>query len=505
MTGIVSGLHREVVELSAPEAGVSGSIALAGETPCSYGELWSRVEAVAGALADAGAGPGERVAIWLPKGADYVAAILATLRLGGCYVPLDAAQPAARAHVVLNDADPAVLVTSSDLVAGFAADELPRIVDPAGLQARNVPASPGNPTPEDDAALLYTSGSTGKPKGVRLTHRNVAAFVRWCLEDFPTSDEDLVVNHAPFTFDISLHGLFVPLAVGASLLVLSDEDRTNPKAMAAAIERERPTMWYSVPFALDLIVREVPDALGPDTSLRTVLYAGEEYPSARLAELSRRLPAETVIGNLYGPTETNVCIAHVVDRDELDGTTPVPLGSPVAGAEISLIDDDGARITEAGDLGEIVVTGSCVSPGYRGRDPRPAIDDRGTRQYHTGDLGFYDERGRLCFQGRADRQVKLGGYRVELGEVEAALAQLPGVHEVAVERVVTQERAQLVAFLTADEPAPGLIDVKQHCARLVPRYMIPHRVRKLDSMPRNANGKVDHGRLAELYAETEGE
>lgn len=499
MTGIVTGLQREIIGLSAPDPTMASEVAIVGESPCVYSELWSRVRAFAGAMACVGVEPGDRVAIWLPKGTGYVVAILATLRLGACYVPLDIAQPAERSHVVLQDADPVVLIAESDGATGPGGGGIPMVSEPTTVDLQRVSPAPQEVDPESDAALLYTSGSTGVPKGVRLTHRNVTAFIRWCLEVFPVSAEDLVVNHAPFTFDISLHGLFVPLAVGGSVLVLPDESRKNPLAMAAAMRRERPTVWYSVPSALDRIVREAADALGAGTSLRTVLFAGEEYPPARLAQLSDQLPAGVVLANLYGPTETNVCLAHTVDRGELDGTTSIPLGRPASGAQIALLDEVGNMISKPDSLGEIAVTGTCVSPGYHGHESRHPLDDRGRRRYYTGDLGSYDAAGRLRFHGRADRQVQVGGHRVELGEIEAALGRMPGVLEVAVERVVIGERPQLVAFVAGDSSLPGLLAVKQHCAAHVPRYMIPQRLKELEVMPRNANGKIDHEHLVALF------
>ncbi|HEY1920542.1 MAG TPA: amino acid adenylation domain-containing protein [Streptosporangiaceae bacterium] len=518
----------------------AGHPALLGPEPRSYGELEHDVAAFASWLARLGAGPGDRVAIWTGKGTRYAEAILAALRAGGAYVPLDGGQPPARAQAILADADPVVLVTDAERLAALAghldwpalraivladgppADTEPADTEPADteladtepadteLADNNAPvpvyswdkvlAGPGQylPVPREDdlAAILYTSGSTGTPKGVQITHHNLGNFVSWARAEFDVNERDVFAGHASFNFDLSTFDLFVALSAGASVWIIPGDQARDVAAIATGLREHGVTVLYCVPAILHLLT--VSGALtGPAVArLRYVLFAGEVFPQPQLRALAALLPPGTSLYNLYGPTETNVCTFYHVQPADLARDEPVPIGAPITGAHVSVVDEYGCAVSGDEPYGQLIVTGDCVTPGYWRRPGESAAAGHPDGRHATGDLVSYRD-GQLVYRGRQDRMVKLSGYRVELGEIEAAALRHPGITQAAV--VVDRHRGtpRLVLYYT---PAArlSLIDIKRHCATRLPAYMVPQLAVPLPALPRTPNGKTDYRQLASL-------
>ncbi|HTJ67161.1 MAG TPA: amino acid adenylation domain-containing protein [Actinospica sp.] len=490
-----------------------------GAEPMTYGELEVRVEAAARRLRELGAAPGDRIAIWTGKSPRYAEAILAALRTGCAYVPLDGGQPPDRAHTILADAEPVVLITDRARLDALADRPLPTsltviaLVDdePAtthqGIAVRPWasmtapgPAAPQParvPTPDDLAAILYTSGSTGTPKGVMISHRNLANFIGWARTELDLSPRDVFANHASFNFDLSTFDLFTALAVGASLWIVEDRQARDVSVLARGIREFGVTVWYSVPSILHLLTTS--GALTPDAtaSLRYVLFAGEVFPIPHLRALAERLPEATGLYNLYGPTETNVCTYYRLAPEDLTRTEPVPIGAPISATTITVIDEHGAACTGPDAFGELVVEGDCVTPGYWRRPDEPATAHHRLGRHPTGDLVSY-EHGLLVYRGRTDRLVKLSGYRIELGEIEAAVTRHPDIDSAAVVLAGAAGAARLRLFYTLRPGADRLtiVQIKKHCARYLPTYMLPHLATQLTAMPRNPNGKTDYRRLS---------
>ncbi|KUF18608.1 D-alanine--poly(phosphoribitol) ligase [Streptomyces silvensis] len=561
------------------DPGQAARPAFVGPGGCTYGELAAQVAAVASGLLGLGAEIGDRVAIWTDKQPRYAQAILAALHAGCAYVPLDGGQPVARVRTILADAEPVVLVTDGRRLAALAGKALPASVravvltdgepprpEPGGgrdrggsdTAERRAPSGEASRTPavhgwaaftssaaghvvllpplerDDLAAILYTSGSTGTPKGVRVTYRNLACFIRWARDELDVGPGDVFAGHASFNFDLSTFDLFTALSAGAGLWIVPDAQTRDVGALAAGIRDHGVSVWYSVPSVLHLLT--VSDALTADTArgLRYVLFAGEVFPMPQLRALAARLTPDTGLYNLYGPTETNVCTYHRVRPEDLARHEPVPIGTPLPGAEVSVVDDAGRVLAGPDAFGELVVEGDCVTPGYWRRASEPAAAGHRRGRHATGDLVGLDG-GALVYRGRKDRMVKLAGHRVELGEIEAAVLRHPGIAHAAVIVADTAagaataagagaaaaagagaadgagagsgaspgpgsrpaETAGLALYFTLSgrTPRPGLIELKRHCARYLPRYMVPRTATCLDELPRNANGKTDYQRL----------
>lgn len=502
MSAMLEGLERELLLVVPPSEASGKRPAILGDDSCDYADLWARVSTTAVLLASRGVGAGQRVVVCLPKGVACIASILGVLRAGACYVPMDVMHPLARWESVLRDVEPDLIIAST-AVAHSLPREWSRLAMEPCEPAESPPAT-ADPklSPEDLAAILYTSGSTGKPKGVCLTHRNISSFVRWCLRLFHPTSDDRFAGHASVAFDLSTHDIFAAMAVGASLLPIPDAWRADPVRLENLMRQWHPTIWYSVPSALDLLVRRTKFPTGGGSQLRTVLFAGESYRPGRLLELVCRLPEEVTVGNLYGPTETNVCLASVMSAREVRANGGhLCVGKPVDDATVDLVSSDGDLIAEPGVVGEIIVTGKCVSPGYYGQPRRPLLDASGHRRYRTGDLGEFGQHGEIHLRGRVDRQVQVGGHRVELAEIESAVSSAPGVVEAAVEAVDDGFRTLVVAAVVLGEGADiSPLSLKQHCSGVIPNYMIPQRVRILDALPYSDNGKIDHDAVVAIVS-----
>jgi L-proline---[L-prolyl-carrier protein] ligase len=513
---VVHALHH-LLTRSAEAAPDREAVRSRGES-LTYRELAAASNGVARALVAGGVRPGDRVGVFLPKSLETIASVYGIMKAGAAYVPMDPKQPVLRAALVAGDCTVAGVVTTPSRAPGLLealAEHRPRIVilveDGTGSKDIAVPsvayreatADPDAAGPEvavidDDLAyILYTSGSTGAPKGVMLSHRNALTFVLWCAETIGISDEDRVSSHAPLHFDLSVFDLYLAAAGAATLVLVPEEEAYIGSALARFIRDERISLWYSVPSALMLLTRLVSEP-DPFPSLRSVVFAGEVYPTKHLRDLRTMLP-DVELWNLYGPTETNVCTYHrLVSLPDDDRT--IPIGRACGNTEVFAMKEEGA-VAGVGEEGELFVRGSTVMRGYWGAPERTAEalvpDPRGTGlpepAYRTGDLVKLRPDGEYDFLGRRDHQIKSRGYRIELGEVEAALNSHPGLGEAVA--VAVPHEAWGTAIVAYVSPAAGatvtVSQVKRHVAARLPRYMVPARVEIVGALPRTSTGKID--------------
>jgi amino acid adenylation domain-containing protein len=474
---------------------------VAPERSLTYAELDLLASRGATALRELGVQAGDRVGVWAPKSAHTVAMLYAILKAGAAYVPVDPLSPPQRAARVLRDAGCRVLCGDSERLARArdAAEELPTFDLASGLERFEADTTERG-CESDLAYILYTSGSTGRPKGVMLTHRNALAFVEWTVGRFDVHSEDRLASHAPFHFDLSVFDLYGAAMAGASLHLMAPGEESLGASMAAAIRSRRISVWYSVPSALTALCSA---ASAEDLeSLRVVLFAGEVFPMKHLRSLRELVPAAR-LANLYGPTETNVCTYHEVGGQLPAGDKPLPIGRGCENQEVFALDDE-LRLVAPGEVGELWVRGPTVMQGYWG-DPgltgqrlrqNPLHDLYPDPTYRTGDLVRRLADDSYEFLGRSDHQIKSRGYRIELGEIETALLGHPDVREAAVVALPNDEIGhELVGYVSADSDLDPL-ELKRHCARSLPRYMIPRSIMVERSIPHTSTGKIDRQELA---------
>lgn len=480
-------LLHEVID--GPVAARGDEAAVIGEdASLSYGDLARQAGAQAARLQDIGLQAGDRVAIIARKSPSVIAAFLGAARAGITYAPLDAQASPSYWATVLGDLEIAHVLSNIPGVA----DELPGVciheVDLDGA-APSEPMPSAGILPDDDAYILTTSGSTGRPKGVLLSHRNAMAFADWAAEETALGPHDTILSVAPFHFDLSVFDIYAGLSRGARIVLAPAMATLFPGQLVEAIEAHKVTELYTVPTVLRMLLEAGAFAEGGCKSLRTVIYAGEPFAARPLAQMMCALPGAQVF-NYFGPTETNVCLAHRFagppgpDED-------IPIGRPASGATVTLVDDAGAQVAP-GEIGQILVDGPTVMKGYLTADGFAAAE----RPYPTGDFAQQGADGSYYFRGRRDQQVKVRGARVELGSVENALLHADGVKEAVALVAGTDLVAFVAGDLALDERELGNI-----CAKSLSPGAVPHRIVALAKLPRLSNGKLDLARLKTMATE----
>ncbi|MFF1950963.1 non-ribosomal peptide synthase/polyketide synthase, partial [Kitasatospora herbaricolor] len=474
----------------------------AGEVTLTYGELNARANRLAHALIARGVGPEELVALALPRSAELVVAVLAVLKAGAAYVPVDPQYPAARIAYLLQDTRPSLLVTTGRTGELPGADQLDRLLlDTADLDGQpdtdpEVAVGPGRA-----AYVIHTSGSTGNPKGVVVPHRNVVRLFDTTRELFGFSADDVWTLFHSYAFDFSVWELWGPLLHGGRLVVVDHETSRSPGRFLELLARERVTVLNQTPSAFYQLMQE--DAEHPrELALRTVVFGGEALEHARLANWYQRHPEDAPrLVNMYGITETTVHVTYAAL--DSSGTAAGQVGAALPDLRAYVL-DGGLRPVAPGVPGELYVAGAGLARGYlnrpgltAGRFVADPFGPPGSRMYRSGDVVRRAVDGGLRYVGRADQQVKVRGFRIELGEIEATLAEHPGVAQVAV--LARQDRAddtRLVAYLVpAAGTAPHPADLRGHLRERLPEYMVPSAFVVLDALPLTANGKLDHRAL----------
>ncbi len=479
----------------------------------SYRDLDRRSNQLARRLLRLGVGAEVLVGIATERSFDMIVGLLAILKAGGGYVPLDPDYPASRLARMLEDVELPVLLTRDRLLPRLPvcrAEVLRLDADWAEVaEESDAPLASGTWQPASLAYVIFTSGSTGRPKGAMNTHGAITNRLLWMQEVYGLTERDRVLQKTPFSFDVSVWELFCPLLVGAPMVLAKPGGHRDSSYLARLIREQGVTVAHFVPSMLRYFVAEV--EAGLCTSLRQVVASGEALPSALARDLEKRLAA-TALDNLYGPTETAVEVSAWRFRGRSGGgaaRASVPIGRPIANLCLHVLDRAG-QMVPVGVPGELYIGGVAVGRGYLNRPewtaerfvPDLVAVTLGARLYRTGDLVRRLPGGEIEFLGRLDHQVKIRGVRIELGEIEAALSRQAGVVESAVtvwERDADDRR--LVAYVVpvaspgATRPEERSRDLSLLMAKELPEAMVPTHFVWLDSLPLNSSGKLDRNAL----------
>jgi len=455
----------------------------------TYGELCRRSDALACYLTQRFGDDRRPVAVLGHREPEMLIAFLSAVKSGRPYVPLDTALPQQRIEKILATSRAALVLTPKDMLQ-FSASE-------ARAPARAVQR-------DEPFYILFTSGSTGEPKGVIITLACLENFITWMLKEqgFVQLSE-VFLNQAPFSFDLSVMDLYCSLATGGTLFSISRDHVANPKELYRALTSSGVTTWVSTPsFAQMCLVEErFSEVMLP--RVRRFLFCGETLTPQTAAHLLKRFPRAQV-WNTYGPTEATVATTSIrIDAGILEQYSPLPVGHPMPGSEIFIVNGN-REVLPANQRGEIIIAGPNVSPGYLARPDLTAdafFQYRGQRAYRTGDFGRFRDN-LLFFEGRMDEQIKLSGYRIELGDVEANLRALATVRDAVVVPIIKDGAAQsLAAFvlLVARDKASHFNlshGLRKQLGERLPAYMLPRKFVFLDAFPMTPNGKVDRTSLA---------
>jgi D-alanine--poly(phosphoribitol) ligase subunit 1 len=462
-----------------------------GERVLTYGELLARSDALAAWL-DAELGDNRApVAVHGHKEPEMLIAFLGAVKSGRPYVPIDISIPAQRVERIVQTAGAALTLTPV------------RVAELPAIQSPNRPIARSSDHP---FYILFTSGSTGEPKGVVITRANLEHFVAWMLaEQRFAAPGETFLNQAPFSFDLSVMDLYASLATGGTLFSITKDHVANLKALYEAFRVSGLTTWVSTPSFAQMCLIERTFAQPMLPSLRRFLFCGETLAPETASQLLDRFP-EAEVWNTYGPTEATVATTSVrITREVLEKWSPLPVGAAMPGTRVVILDDEGGRVSD-GERGEIVIAGPNVSPGYLGRADLTAkafFELDGTRAYRTGDWGR-ERGGQIFFEGRRDSQVKVNGYRIELGDLEANLRALPEIADAVVLPVEKQGRIDALAavvVLAVEKSGSDFAFTAQLKTRLgerLPAYMIPRKFLYVDAFPMTANGKADRRKLGEM-------
>lgn len=453
------------------------------------------------------------VAVFLEKGVDVLVSFMGAAYSCNFYSPIDVDMPGSRVNKILEVLEPAVVITTGALRETFSAYDykggfllLEDVLSEDGRAGKELPereaaleAARKRGIDTDLLYVLFTSGSTGVPKGVTINHRAVIDYIDWVTETFAVTEKDSFGNQAPFYFDNSILDIYSTLKTGATTYIIPKTLFAQPVLLLEYLKEKRINTIFWVPSAL-IVVAKLKAFRNVDLSdtLKRVLFCGEVMPNKQLNVWRKFLPA-VQYANLYGPTEiTDACTYYIVDR-EFSDEEPLPIGFPMPNTDILVLNDKDEPVTGE-ESGELCVRGTSLSMGYY-KNPektREAFVQNPLNQavpeliYRTGDIVKYNERGEIIYLSRKDFQIKHMGHRIELGEIETAVSSL---EEISLCCCLYDEKRQKIVLFIEEELEKAYINEK--ISRLVPEYMLPNKLIRVEKMPINANGKIDRVKLKE--------
>ncbi|MEU4213054.1 amino acid adenylation domain-containing protein [Streptomyces sp. NPDC026206] len=494
-----------LVEAQAARTPESAAVVHEGTT-LTYAELNSRANRLARLLVSHGAGPEKFVALALPRSAEMMVAVLAVLKSGAAYLPMDPGYPQDRIEFMLADAGPALVVTSSAVAVAQPRtpdDDVPRLLLDTDATRTALDSVPGTDLTDADrggmlladhpAYLIYTSGSTGRPKGVVVAHRSAVDLATWAVEEFGAERLSRVLGSTSLNFDVSVFEMFGPLVSGGCLEVVRD--------VLAVLDTPARTWNGTLISGVPSAVAKLLDDGDAKLTAETVVLAGEALPAHLANTVLAAIPGSRV-ANIYGPTEATVYTTAWFSEQEV--TRNPPIGRPLRNTQVYVLDGK-LQPVAPGVPGELYIAGEGLARGYLNRPSLTAerfvaspFGTGGKRMYRTGDVVRWTAAGEVEYLGRSDDQVKIRGFRIELGEIESVLVAHPDVSQaVVVARGDDRSGRQLVGYVVAQagRPAPGAAVLRAHAKDVLPAYMVPSAFVALDALPLNPNGKLDRKAL----------
>lgn len=519
---------------------------IANNQSISYKELDDKSSKLANLLLLSGFKPKDVIALFLPKSVKTVVSMLAVLKAGGAYIPLDSHySPISRIHKIIEKSGVNYIITTKsqwDELLDYDEKEQKNILlNKVCIFIDSMEEDNNNKCPleyerkhgnrylfynndesselimhtpaisEDLAYILYTSGSTGISKGVMLSHLNAMTFINWSLSCFKPNCEDIFSNFAPLHFDLSVFDIYVSIASGACVTMVPYDIMSNPRAIVKWAEQQKVSIWYSVPSIWISILRYAIIEPGDLQNLKYILFAGEVFPPKFLKLLMKSIP-HAYYYNLYGPTETNVCMYHFVKSVDEVTDRPVPIGIACENTDILVLNKKDEPVS-VGEESEVLVRGPIVTKGYykypdltnRSFITSPLPEHNGIKFYKTSDIVKKNRNGIYEYIGRKDLMVKCAGFRIELQEIEYAFYQNENVEEaVVVPYSDTQNEGgtKLYAMIKPKKKEQfSIIDTKKQLSKILPKYMIPEYIECVEGIQKNANGKVDRFLVTQIVKE----
>ena len=485
-----------------------------------YKELNEQTNQLANLLIELGVQKGDRVGIFMNRNLESAIAIYGILKAGAAYVPLDPDAPVKRTQFLIKDCQIAVLITAlgkkrqvKEIVAGeIGITNVIGYKDDLDLNAisweevflYSKEKALVNVLGDDLAYIMYTSGSTGVPKGIMHTHNSGLSYAKLSADLYEVTHQDRIGSHAPMHFDISTFGYFTGPYAGATTVIVSDPHTKMPASLAQLMEKEKLTIWYSVPLALVQLLQSNCLESADLSTLRWVLYGGEVFPTKHLGTLMQ-LWDTCQFSNVYGPAEVNQCTFYTIPSPPKDESS-VPLGNVWKNTEMRILNGN-EELVEKGEVGELLIRSVTMMKGYWNQKElteksfyKEVVNANYEKVfYKTGDLVKLDDNDNLLFLGRKDRQIKIRGYRVELDDVVGVLTIHPSVHEVAV-YTIRNEKEELniaSAIILKEDQLATEEELREHLKQHLPKYAVPEIITIRKELPRTSNGKINHLKLQE--------
>lgn len=453
------------------------------------------------------------IAVYGHKKPMMLVCFLACVRSGRAYCPIDISVPDSRTQLILDQMDSSLVLATEPLACSCGDKALWDLEKLTVLLSQDLPLLPENMavSGDDTYYIIFTSGSTGTPKGVQITANCLNHYLDWSITLGTSPDQkqgQVFLNQAPFSFDLSVMDLYTCLACGGTLFCLSKSSQADYRMLLERLEASKAQVWVSTPSFADICLTDVSFSENLLPELELFLFCGETLTNKTVQKLQSRFPKAQIM-NTYGPTESTVAVTQVLVDEELNRTTsPLPVGCPKPGTLIEIWKEDGT-VASPGEKGEIIILGDTVSSGYY---KRPDLTEKAfftcqrhgqtIRGYHTGDEGYLEDN-MLYYGGRIDLQIKLHGYRIELGDIENNILRLPGISQTAViPRISAGKVKSLAAFTVCQTPVENSFAKSQELKKLLkdylPDYMIPKKFIFLEELPVTANGKADRKALSSM-------